>query len=365
MISMSTIPLVSGQRLSFDVFTHDECLLLLRGTAIKSAAEVARIQASGYFKQPLGERINVFAAMSALADRLGHIYGDIRERPGTGIFSKRVKMLAGELIQLCDTDPDASFASIHLNNLHSYITVHSMMAAVVCCRLGLASGLHREQRVSLVCAALTHDLGLLDMVDLINSKDMLSEGEMERVRQHVQRGVQLLGSLGVTDTLWLSVVADHHEFLDGSGYAGKRGDDLAIGARILALADAYSAMLRPRPYRDRLMARKALEALYSDGLDRYDGRLIETLIWDLGFYPPGSVLRLATREMAVVIRNSPGILDGPNVACFTDALGRPLLTPVMRNTNDPEFEIIEVLDPALATRMGRQIEKCWDGRGQH
>lgn len=363
MKSMTNCQLLPGQRLSFDVFSSDGRLLLLRGTAIKSLEDVARLQALGQYAPPLEGHANIFPMMSRLADRLGHLYGDI-QRHEAGSVTKRVRTLAIDLITLCDADPDACFASIHLNIHHSYFTVHSLMAGIVCCRLALASYFTGEQRLSLVCAALTHDLGLLDLSDVINAKDLLSAAEMSQIRDHVARGVRHLRSLEVNDEDWLAAVADHHEFLDGSGYAGKHRKELGIAARILALADAYSAMLRPRPYRDRLMARKALEALYCDGLDRYDGVLIEALIWDLGFYPPGSVLRLANREMALVIRNSPGILDGPSVACFTDTLGRPLLKPVLRNTNDPAFAVLEVLDPALATRMGKQIEKCWATRSR-
>lgn len=361
MKSMANCQLVPGQRLRFDVFNSDGRLLLLRGNAIKSPDDAARLRAQGRYVSPLEGRANVFPMMSRLADRLGHLYEDIQRRDA-GCVTKRVRTLAVDLIALCDADPDGSFASIHLNIHHPYLSVHCMMAGIVCCRLALASGFSREERLSLVCGALTHDLGLLDMINVINAKDVLSADEMSQVREHVARGVRQLRSLGVNDEDWLAAVADHHEFLDGSGYAGKPVGELGMMPRILALADAYSAMLRPRPYRDRLMARKALEALYCDGLDRYDGGLIETLIWDLGFYPPGSVLRLATREMALVIRNSPGILDGPSVACFTDTLGRPLLTPVLRDTNDPEFTVLEVLDPALATRMGQQIETCWATR---
>lgn len=360
---MADFQLAPGQRLNFDVFGHDARLLLLRGCAIKSPDDVALLLEHGRYFEPLQEGATVFSLISRIADRLGHLYGDIR-RKEAGSVVKRMRTLAGDLIALCDADPDGTFASIHLNIHHPYLTVHSMMAGVVCCRLALASGFTREQRLSLVCAALTHDLGLLDMIDVINAKDVLSAAEMSQVREHVALGVRQLSSLGVDDEDWLVAVANHHEFLDGSGYAGTPGGELGMGARILALADAYSAMLRPRPYRDRLMARKALEALYSDGLDRYDGHLIETLIWDLGFYPPGSVLRLATREMAVVIRNSPGILDGPSVACFTDPLGRPLLIPVLRDTNNPEFAVQEALDPTLATRIGQKIATCWTSRNR-
>jgi HD-GYP domain-containing protein (c-di-GMP phosphodiesterase class II) len=359
MIPLSGTRIVPGQRLPFDVFSAEGRLLLLRGNCIASQQDAARLQSRGFYKPRPENRSTVFAACAKFSDRLAQIFEDVKAGGQGGSLSRRVKNLATELIETCDSDPDASFASIHLDIQRTYLVVHSMMNAIVCCRLALASGLSREQRLSLVCAALTHDVGLLDLTDFINSRDKLTEAERARVRQHVQQGIRMLGALGVVDPYWLDAIANHHEFLDGSGYLGKRGDELDASARILALADSYSAMLRPRPYRDRLMARRALESLYSEGRDRYDGPLIEILIWDLGFYPPGSVLRLRNHELALAIRNSPGILDGPNVAAFTDSTGCPLLHPVLRNTNDPEFGVLDVLDPALATRMGSQIAGCW------
>lgn len=352
-------PITPGQRLPFDVFYDDETLMLLRGTPIKSAHDAEDIRLKGYFKPLQESRNSLFMSFTRLADRLGHIFEDLCESRQNGCFTKRVEILANEFIELCDRDPDACFASVHLNIHHSYFVVHSMMAAIVCCRLALASRCARDQRLSLVCAALTHDIGLLTMSDLINSKDDLNDKEWGRIKQHVLRGVDMLKAQGVSDPLWLEAVGNHHEYLDGSGYHGKI--ELNLMVRILALADSYSAMLRPRPYRDRVIARQALESLISDQLHRYDGYLIEYLIWDLGFYPPGSVLRLRTNEMAVAIRNSPGVLDGPQVACFTDAQGHQLQNPVFRNSNEPKYAVVDVLDPALAARMGRLIDKCWAG----
>ncbi|CAD5373431.1 hypothetical protein RA210_U30343 [Rubrivivax sp. A210] len=67
-----------------------------------------------------------------------------------------MKNLTTEQIETCESDPDASFASIHLDIQRTYLAVHTMMNAIFCCRLALASDLSREQRLSLFCAALTH-----------------------------------------------------------------------------------------------------------------------------------------------------------------------------------------------------------------
>lgn len=348
-----------GQRLPFDVFSRDGLPLLLRGRLIANHEQLAMIRGEGYFVPRTDGGISVFSAINALSIRLDILFQDVRGAHEAGIFSRRVSLLARDLIGLVDCDPDAAFATVHLDIHHSYIVVHSMMAAIVACRLALAKGFDRDERLSIVCAALTHDLGLLAMEGLISGRDFLNDTEMARVREHVDDAVSLLQRLGVQDARWLEAVRHHHEFLDGSGYAGVDACALSIGSRIMALADSYSAMLRTRPYRDRMLAHKALENLYANETDRYDSFLVETLIWDYGFYPPGSMLRLVNREMAVAIRNSPGILDSPVVALVTDSAGNAFSRPVFRNANDREYAIAEPLDPGFFARSGHALEECW------
>lgn len=357
MIRIPETILLAGQRLPFDVFHQDGSPLLLRGRLIASNEQASLIRREGYFNK--NDKVSVFAAMNSLSQRLSHVVLDIREGKKVGIFSRRIGLLAKDLINLVDLDPDAAFANIHLDIHHGYFVVHSMMAAVVSCRLALVSGFDREERLSIVCAAMTHDFGLLPVETMINARDALTDVEMARVRRHVEDTVGLLKRLGVDDLRWLEAVRNHHEFLDGSGYQGVTAGDLSPASRIMSLADSYSAMLRPRPYRDRLLARKALENLYANETDRYDGYLLEALIWDFGFYPPGSMLRLVNREMAVAIRNSPGLLDSPIVAQLTDTMGNALSEPVFRDANRAEHMIVEPLDPALFARSGHLIEQCW------
>ncbi len=87
-----------------------------------------------------------------------------------------------------------------------------------------------------------------------------------------------------------------------------------------------------------------LVSLYTNQLNRYDGLLLEALILDLGFYPPGSLLRVANREMAVAICNQLGLLNSPTVAALTDPRGQPLTRPVFRDTQLTDFAIADTLD---------------------
>lgn len=358
MVRISAATIAPGQRLAYDVFFEDGRLLLGRGWQIASAGEAALLRDCGYRCPPAPAR--TFSAMASIADRLSQIYKDFLEKTPGGDWQRRIVTLARDFIGLIDRDPDAAFASIHLNLRHPYLVVHSLMAAIVSGRLSLLRNFTPEARLSLICAALTHDFGLLQLQPRINASEVLGAEERRLVASHPAIGQAALSALGIDDPLWLEAVGDHHEFLDGSGYQGKKGQQLSQFTRIIALADAYSAMLRPRPYRERIYASVALETLYANELDRYDGELLETLIWDYGFYPPGSMLRLASRELAVALGNTPCRLDAPQAAVLTDSRGQLRPLPAIRDTNDAAYAIIGILDPAMAARAGQQLEKHWN-----
>lgn len=118
-------------------------------------------------------------------------------------------------------------------------------AVAMACRLGLSP--RRVERVRL--AGLLHDVGKIGIPDSVLLKPgRLTEAEWLMMRRHPELGAQMLDSATLRDVrLW---VLAHHERPDGTGYPyGLRGDDIPIEARILAVADAFEAMVSDRPYR--------------------------------------------------------------------------------------------------------------------
>lgn len=115
-------------------------------------------------------------------------------------------------------------------------------------------------------AGLFHDLGmhLVVSADALARAGPLQETEWTLMRSHPDASVAATAPFG--DSGVASAISDHHERLDGSGYPrGKRGDDVSVVARIVAVADAYDAMLHPRPHRPSVGREGALEALTADG----------------------------------------------------------------------------------------------------
>ena len=127
---------------------------------------------------------------------------------------------------------------------------HSERVAELCRVLAERMGWARADSTRLGDAALVHDVGKIGIPDSILLKPArLTPSEYDVVKNHATLGAQIVaGALSVEQVAW---IAHHHERYDGNGYpGGLAGDEIPIGARIMALADAWDVMTSERPYQD-------------------------------------------------------------------------------------------------------------------
>lgn len=134
---------------------------------------------------------------------------------------------------------------------------------------------HEKRTISR--AALLHDIGKLGVPDSILSKPArLSENEWVEIRKHPLRGAEILGDCPQFQEI-LPIIQFHHEKFDGSGYPfGLSQQDIPLGARIVALADAFEAMTGQRPYRPSLSVDQALQELRRCSGAQFDPELVDT-----------------------------------------------------------------------------------------
>lgn len=166
-------------------------------------------------------------------------------------------------------------ASVLLESFTRHNPGHGRRTAVSCTRLGKALGLSSEELHDLTLAGLLHDVGLL-MLDpaLLSRPDAWDAEDYARVQSHPRVGAELLARFAFL-TSAAQVIAHHHERWDGSGYPfGLRGSFIPLGARILAIADAYDAIQVP-PETDRHLRRQiALRILKVGAGSQFDPTLV-------------------------------------------------------------------------------------------
>ena len=128
--------------------------------------------------------------------------------------------------------------------------VHSHNVAALSVRIGKALGLSAAELEILEFAAAFHDVGKIGVpAAVIAKRGPLDDAEWASMRRHPTEGVRLLEP-HVRSSGILAIVRSHHERWDGSGYPdGLAGEEIPLGARIVAVADAFTAMVEPRPYR--------------------------------------------------------------------------------------------------------------------
>jgi diguanylate cyclase (GGDEF)-like protein/putative nucleotidyltransferase with HDIG domain len=153
--------------------------------------------------------------------------------------------------------------------------------------LAEASGLSDDETQAVRTAALLHDIGNMAVPEHILAKpEALTPEEFERVKIHTRVGAEILRDVPFGAPV-SELVLSHHERWDGLGYpAGLRGEDIPVGARILAIADCYSTLQSDRPYRPARSASAALAVLREFSGTAYDPALVERLIKRLQLSTP-------------------------------------------------------------------------------
>jgi HD-GYP domain-containing protein (c-di-GMP phosphodiesterase class II) len=159
-----------------------------------------------------------------------------------------------------------------------YASDHPAAVSRLAVAIGARLGLGERALADLELGALLHDVGKLDVPETILGKPSpLDELEWRAMRRHAESGERLL-HLVVDLPVVLGVVRWHHERWDGAGYPdGKRGEEIPLGARIVAVADAFQAMIEPRPYRDRRSERAALAEIRRHAGSQFDMACVDAL----------------------------------------------------------------------------------------
>jgi two-component system cell cycle response regulator len=156
---------------------------------------------------------------------------------------------------------------------------HSLACAGWAGLLSDALGLDDAARWRCVAAARFHDVGKISVPDAILCKaERLNEAEWSRVREHPAQGARLVAlAENLSDVA--PIIEEHHERLDGRGFpSGKIGGEITIEARLVAVCDAWAAMLSDRPYRGALSADDARAELLAGSGTQFDAEVVAAFL---------------------------------------------------------------------------------------
>lgn len=288
--------------LAFDLYNDNGVLLAKQGEHLKGDADCllarsffrSRIDADSDDRQGLERLESLFQRYDTAIDAWCCRFEDVQQ----------IKRLSADLVHLCGTHSDLCVASASHLPGKSHALRHSFATAIVAILLGEALGWNLRRQHTLARAALTMNLSLLSLHDDWSKKRVpLSEIERGNVFRHPGLSAELLIQAPGTDLAWITAVDQHHENLDGSGYpVGLEGGNISAEARVLRVADAWCALVLLRAGKARKTPRDALQAMSEAVGAHFDPQVFLALKKLMGAYPPGTFVRLANRETAIVTR---------------------------------------------------------------
>lgn len=377
--------LAPGKTLGFDVVDAAGLVLLPKGTPVAdeaqskilwtrgfhweddvpAPAEPARRPSTSPWRQKprsvegLSNAPRFFQPVERLSFQLEEIYSELLNGKGSGLPERILEVARSIQTQLA-RDADAMLAAMELSANTRYGTLHALHSAALCDLVAGCQGASVDRRRTLVAAALTRDVGFLELQDELDlQSDPLSEEQQDLVRMHPLASARMLRRAGVDDEGWIAAVEQHHERLNGSGYPrGLSGAEMESQACLLGIADIYSAMTKPRAYRPAIQGPNAIHSIFQTRGALVDETATQSFIRALGVYSPGLLVRLASREIAVVVRRT-GNLKAPEVRAVADQDDKMLQIYPSRDVSEPAYAILEVLPRATSLRDRLNYRQLW------
>ncbi|MFZ6657288.1 HD-GYP domain-containing protein [Undibacterium sp. TJN19] len=201
------------------------------------------------------------------------------------------------------------------NNEEMYF--HTLNVSVLAMMLANEVKCTAEQIKAVGIAALFHDLGKVNVPEsILNKTTALTKPEQNFFELHTHYGVEVGKKAGLSSVV-LDVIAQHHEYMDGSGYPRKlKGEAICMAARIVTIANVYDNLCNHNDIRQAMTPHEALSTMYAHRRTQFDAAIMATLVKSLGVYPPGSLVKLSNEAVGLVMNVNVGKPLRPRVLVY-------------------------------------------------
>ncbi|WP_326542172.1 HD-GYP domain-containing protein [Pseudorhodoferax sp.] len=284
---------------------------------------------------------NAFDAAAALVRRsVPQIASMFREaRMGHAVDLGASAQMVDEISSSVADNPGALISVVRIKNHDEYTYMHSMAVSALMVALGRQMGLSPNLLKRAAMAGLLHDLGKAKVpLAILNKPGKLTEAEFALMKAHPQLGhAMLLRSEGAGPVV-LDVCLHHHEKFDGSGYPdGLAGDKISMLAKMGTVCDVYDAITSERPYNKGWDPGEALRRM-AQWRGHFDPAVFQAFVRTVGIYPVGSLLRLHSGVLAVVVQQNPAQPMAPKVKVFYSPRARRRIEPYELDLASPQVE---------------------------
>lgn len=339
-----------NQPLQWDVYSAQGTLLLHKGSVILSDSQRERLLELGMYVDTAAVQKHVDAPRRAYdpffewddlrgwLGRLNLALMKVAHAPTPGPMPNLlagIDQVAKRIQTAVARAPDVSIFEIMQMETTHYTIAHHLQAAAMSALVARSMGWGEQSVLNACRVALTMNIGMLDMQTVLSSQATpLTPAQRKVVDGHGALGRRLLEAIGVADQEWLCAVDKHHPEREAPG------TPIPPLAKLVNHVDVYLARITPRGYRGARNPQVAARELLQN--DHVDKAVISHLIKAVGIYPPGTYVKLANGDCAVVVRRGASA-HTPAVCSLVSGVGMPLGEPVARDTSLARYAVTSLV----------------------
>lgn len=273
------------------------------------------------------------------------MFSDVRM--GKALEIAEATELVDEINQSMERNPNALLSLARLKTANEYTYLHSVAVCMLMVALGRQLGLKGEELRQAGVAGLLHDVGKMAVPnEVLEKPGKLTDEEFSIMRSHPRRGWEILKSCYQVHESALDVCLHHHERMDGQGYPEKlKGDQLTLFARMGAVCDVYDAISSERCYKKAWSPSESIHKMASWKDGHFDETVFHAFVKTIGIYPNGTLVKLKSGRLGVIIEQSKKSLTAPIIKIFFSTRANGYIQAEILDLSKGADSIVGVEDP--------------------
>ncbi len=284
-------------------------------------------------------------------------------RMGNAVNVDSMQPLVEEISESVNRNSGALIGLARLKTKDDYTYMHSIAVCALMIALGRQLKLSEAEIKEAGMAGLLHDIGKMEIPnDILQKPGRLTDSEFNTVKQHPLAGYQMLLRNKAMSPAVLDVCLHHHEKIDGTGYPYKyKSEKISLMAKMGAVCDVYDAITSNRPYKKGWCPAESIKKMSDWSGTHFDEVVFQAFVRSIGIYPAGSLIKLKSGRLGVVVEQNEASLLSPVVRVFFSSKSMGYIPPELIDLSKPGHNE-KIISRELVSDWGfKNIDTYWLG----